>query len=253
VLNRLRKRLSYANIIASLALFIALGGVSYAATASKNSVKSSSIKDGQVKAADLAKNAVTSVKIKDGNVLGADLGNNSVSTTKIANGTIGAADLSSALTTDLNDAATLGGQTAGGLQTSALQAKQSGILTLTGTEQAAASLNLPAAGTYVVSVTAKAEASNASETTANIDVILRAGGTAIITEQAIFRTDVPVIVITAGQEPVAHQEVFTTTGAVTLTLGANTHAGNNATTTQLANGVITAVKVGSATGATPIS
>ena len=39
VLNRLRKRLSYANIVASVALFIGLGGVGYAATASKNSVQ----------------------------------------------------------------------------------------------------------------------------------------------------------------------------------------------------------------------
>jgi hypothetical protein len=241
LLNRLRKRLSYANVIATVALFMALGGVSYAAaTAAKNSVVSSSIKNGQVKTADLANNAVTSPKIKDGQVKTADL----------AAGAVTASKLAPALTTDLNDAATLGGQTAAALQTSALQGKQSGILTLTGTEQTAATVALSAAGTYVVTVTAKAEASNASETTANIDVILRAGGTAIITDQAIFRTDVPVFIIAVGEEPVARQQIFTTSGPVTLTLGANTHAGNGATTTQLSNGVVTAVKIGSATGAT---
>jgi hypothetical protein len=66
--------LSYANIVASVALFMALGGVSYAAsTAATNSVRSSSIKNGQVKNADLGANAVTSVKIADGQVKGADV------------------------------------------------------------------------------------------------------------------------------------------------------------------------------------
>ena len=49
MLNRLRKRLNYANIVATAALFMGLGGVGYAATASKNSVRSSSIVDRQVK------------------------------------------------------------------------------------------------------------------------------------------------------------------------------------------------------------
>jgi hypothetical protein len=47
--------------------------------------------------------------------------------------------------------------------------------------------------------------------------------------------------------------VITTTGAVSLTLAGNTHFGNVALTTQIENGSITAVKVGSAVGATPVS
>ncbi len=62
--------LSYANVVATIALFVALGGSGYAAvTLSKNSVTSSSIKNGQVKTADLAKNAVTSAKVKDFSLL----------------------------------------------------------------------------------------------------------------------------------------------------------------------------------------
>jgi len=56
-----------------LALFIALGGVSYAAvTLPANSVRSKQIKNGQVKTADLAKNAVTTAKVKNGSLLSAD-------------------------------------------------------------------------------------------------------------------------------------------------------------------------------------
>jgi hypothetical protein len=59
--------------MATVAVFVALGGSGYAAvTLSKNSVGSSQIKSGAVKNADLAKNAVTSNKVKDGSLLSAD-------------------------------------------------------------------------------------------------------------------------------------------------------------------------------------
>ncbi len=99
MLKRIRKRLSYGNVVASLALFIALGGVSYAATAERNSVVSSSIKNGQVKSVDVGNNAITSSKIKNGNVGNRDLAPKAVSATKLA----------TALKADLDDAATLGG------------------------------------------------------------------------------------------------------------------------------------------------
>jgi hypothetical protein len=70
---RLRPRITYANVVASLALFISLGGGAYAATnLPKNSVGSPQIKDGSVRGADLANNAVTSAKVKDGSLLSAD-------------------------------------------------------------------------------------------------------------------------------------------------------------------------------------
>src|SRR4051794_27501874 len=49
----MRERLSYANVVATLALFIALGGSGYAAV---------ELRDGQVKTRHLAKNAVTGAK-----------------------------------------------------------------------------------------------------------------------------------------------------------------------------------------------
>jgi hypothetical protein len=63
MISSIRTRLTYANVVASLALFLALGGVSYAAvTLPKNSVGSKQIRP----------NAVTSSKVKDGSLLSKD-------------------------------------------------------------------------------------------------------------------------------------------------------------------------------------
>jgi hypothetical protein len=69
----MRPKLTYANVVATLALFIALGGTSVAAmTLAKNSVKSSNIGKEQVKASDIAKSAVDSTKVKDASLLAGD-------------------------------------------------------------------------------------------------------------------------------------------------------------------------------------
>jgi hypothetical protein len=61
-----RERLTYSNVLATLALFVALSGGAYAAISlPKNSVRSEQIAKGQVKRADLANNAVTSRKVAD--------------------------------------------------------------------------------------------------------------------------------------------------------------------------------------------
>jgi hypothetical protein len=72
------------NTIAMLALFIALGGTTYAATAlpknsvgtkqlKKSAVTSVKIKNGNVTNGKIAKNAVTGAKVKDDSLTGADL------------------------------------------------------------------------------------------------------------------------------------------------------------------------------------
>ena len=58
----------YANVTATMALVVALGGSAYAA----NTVRSSDIKNGQVKGVDLANNAVTSGKVRNGTLLSKD-------------------------------------------------------------------------------------------------------------------------------------------------------------------------------------
>lgn len=67
------RRPSASMIVAVVALFVALGGSSYAAVkAASNSVFSSSIKNGQVKNLDLGTAAVTSAKVKDGSLFAKD-------------------------------------------------------------------------------------------------------------------------------------------------------------------------------------
>jgi hypothetical protein len=75
----IRERLSYANVIATLALFAALGlGTAYAADKigskdiAKNAIKSKHIKAGNVKNADLAPGAVDSAKVADSSLLTKD-------------------------------------------------------------------------------------------------------------------------------------------------------------------------------------
>lgn len=67
------RRLTYANVVSTLALVVAVGGggAAVAAGLQKNSVGSPQIKNGQVKSADLGKNSVTSAKIKKNQVTGA--------------------------------------------------------------------------------------------------------------------------------------------------------------------------------------
>jgi hypothetical protein len=66
-------RLTYANVVATLALFVALGGSSYAAIQlGADSVTSRNIAKGQVKASDIGKSAVTSAKVKDASLLATD-------------------------------------------------------------------------------------------------------------------------------------------------------------------------------------
>ena len=83
-----RKRLTYSNVIASLALFAALGGVAVAAGLPKNSVGPKQIKRGAVTAAKIRKKAVTSAKLANGAVTIGKLAPNSVGPTNIGNGAV---------------------------------------------------------------------------------------------------------------------------------------------------------------------
>jgi hypothetical protein len=66
LLARLRARVTYANITATVALFVALGGTSYAAlTLPRNSVGSAQIRKNAVSASEIRARAVGSSEIRD--------------------------------------------------------------------------------------------------------------------------------------------------------------------------------------------
>ena len=99
MLARFRPNLTYANVMATIAVFLALGGGAYAAATvgssqiKKNAILSRHIKNGQVKTSDLAPNSVGGGKIIDGSLGSPDLAANSVDSGKISDGSVGPGDL----------------------------------------------------------------------------------------------------------------------------------------------------------------
>jgi hypothetical protein len=89
--KRLVSRLTYANVMATIAVFIALGGASYAATQlPKNSVGTRQLKNG----------AVTSAKIKNGAVTGSKIALSSLGTVPSATTATSATRATSAANAD---------------------------------------------------------------------------------------------------------------------------------------------------------
>ncbi len=71
---RMTSRLSYANVIATIAVFFALAGGAYAGVhLAKNSVGPKNIKKGAVKTKQLANGAVTAAKVKGDSLTGAQI------------------------------------------------------------------------------------------------------------------------------------------------------------------------------------
>jgi hypothetical protein len=92
-LKQIRNRLTYANVMSSLAVFLILGGATAFAAVQKvgpNEIKANSIKTGKivkeaVTAGKLKKGAVTESRIADGAVTTNKIADNAVTTSKIAN------------------------------------------------------------------------------------------------------------------------------------------------------------------------
>lgn len=83
-------RFTYVNVVGTLALFIALGGVSWAAaSAPRNSVSSKAIKKNAVTAAKIKKNSIVSSKVKNGALTGADFKAESLTGAQINEGSLG--------------------------------------------------------------------------------------------------------------------------------------------------------------------
>lgn len=93
-------KITYANVVATMALFIALGGVSWAAVKlPKNSVGVKQIKKNAVTSAKIKKNAVTSAKIKAGAIAGSKVKANSLTGTQVDESSLGVVPLATVAST----------------------------------------------------------------------------------------------------------------------------------------------------------
>jgi hypothetical protein len=94
-MKSVRKRLTYANVMSSLALFLVIaGGTAFAAAKlGKNTVGTKQLKNNAVTAAKIKNGAVTGGKLAAGAVGASQLGPGSVDESKLANGAVGGAKL----------------------------------------------------------------------------------------------------------------------------------------------------------------
>ena len=94
-MRKMTRRLTYANVIATLALFLAIGGgAAFAATnLAKNSVGPKAIKANAVGPAKIKAGAVTGEKLANGAVGATKLATGAVGGNQLANGAVGATQL----------------------------------------------------------------------------------------------------------------------------------------------------------------
>ena len=91
--SRFRPKLNYSNAIATIALFVALGGAAVAAGLPKGSVGPKQLKRGAVTSAALRKAAVTSGKLAPKSVVAGKLGPNAVLPGNLGNGVVTSAKI----------------------------------------------------------------------------------------------------------------------------------------------------------------
>lgn len=80
----MRPKLSFANVVSVLALFVALGGSAYAFHLGKNSVGSKQLKKNAVVTAKVKNEAITAAKIKKGTLTGAQINASTLGTVPTA-------------------------------------------------------------------------------------------------------------------------------------------------------------------------
>jgi hypothetical protein len=157
--KQIRKRLTYANVMSTIAVFLVVGGASALAATqlAKNSVGSKQLKSNAVTSAKIKKEAVTAAKIKNGAVTNTKIANEAVTTEKLGNSsvTVGKLAEGSVGTGKLADGAVNSGKLAQNERSEAFQvAETSGTVgplpNLGSAPTTVATLQLPAGGNYVV-------------------------------------------------------------------------------------------------------
>lgn len=101
-MNRARKHLTPATVIACIALFVALSGAAVAAktTLMKNSVKTKSIAAGAVTTAKLRNGAVTTAKLRNGAVIGTKIAPETIGSGQLGKGSVRSTQLGGGVVTE---------------------------------------------------------------------------------------------------------------------------------------------------------
>ena len=110
--NTLKRHLNYANLMASIAVFLALGGGAYAMTIPTGSVGAKQLKKNAVAAAKIKTGAVSGAKVKDDSLTGADVVESSLGTVPAANSANSAKTAESANTANSANSASTAGSAA---------------------------------------------------------------------------------------------------------------------------------------------
>lgn len=94
-MRTIRRKLTYANVMSTIAVFLLLGGATALAATklAKNSVGSNQIKKNAITTAKIKNNAVTEAKINSNAISGAKIANAAVTGVKVANGSLTGANI----------------------------------------------------------------------------------------------------------------------------------------------------------------
>ena len=101
-MKQLKRHLTVANVLSCVALFLALSGAAYAATAMlpKKSVKTTHLANGSVTTLKLRGGAVTTLKLRNGAVTAAKIAPGAVGSSQIATGAVRSGQLGGGVVTD---------------------------------------------------------------------------------------------------------------------------------------------------------
>jgi hypothetical protein len=155
--KQIRKRLTYANVMSSLAVFMILGGATAVAATKIGTpqLKAGAVKTGKlakeaVKAGKLAKNAIRTDKIADAAVTTPKIADGAVTTAKIADNAVNGAKVDEATFGEVPNAAKLAGNAPTAYESKAFHVQNDGNVSLAATGTTTVSLLELPAGTYAI-------------------------------------------------------------------------------------------------------
>ena len=110
-MHGIRNRITYANVMATIAVFLVLGGATAVAASKlgKNTVGTKQLKANSVTTAKLKRNAVTEAKLKTGAVTEQKVKDSAITTAKIKDGAVTGAKVQTATLGTVPSASTLSG------------------------------------------------------------------------------------------------------------------------------------------------